>query len=184
MRRRLCIVVCALAPAWALTLSLAAAAPAATQTAFLVADGLEGESTNAKFTNAIDILSWSWGVANAEGKTPVFQNFSVQKNLDRTSPRLLEYAAAGTVIPKAKLHVIKAGGDQQEFLRYCFAGVRITSLSGGGSSGSDQLAESVSFTYEFIVQRYARQKPDGTLDTPVFGGWNLLKNLVLPPGDC
>jgi type VI secretion system secreted protein Hcp len=183
MKRLFCVVLCAFAPVATAGLSLASAATA-TPTAFLVADGLDGESTNAKFTNAIDVLAWSWGVTNADGKSPLFQSFSVQKNLDRTSPRLLEYAAAGTVIPKAKLHVIKAGGDQQEFLRYCFAGVRITSLSGGGSSGVDQLVESVSFSYEFIVERYARQKPDGTLEPPVFGGWNLIKNLVLPPGDC
>ena len=183
MKRKLCLILCALAPAWALAALSPAAAPAAVS-AFLQAEGLEGESTNDKFPKAIDVLSWSWGVSNLDGKKPFFTSFSIQKNLDRTSPTLMEYAATGQVIPRAKLRVIKLGGDDSpEFLRYCFAGLRVMSIEQSGSSG-DSISESMSFSYEYIVQRYQQQNEDGSLTAPVFGGFDIVKNLILPPGDC
>jgi type VI secretion system secreted protein Hcp len=181
MKRKVWMVLCALAPAWALAAFSPAAAPAAVS-AFLEAEGFEGESTNAKFQKAIDVLSWSWGVTNPGGK-PFFTSFSIQKNLDRTSPKLMEYAGTAQVIPRAKLRVIKVGGDQQEFLRYCFAGVRVVSIQQSGTGG-DSISESMSFSYEHIVQRYSQQDPDGSLRPPVFGGFDTVKNLILPPGDC
>jgi type VI secretion system secreted protein Hcp len=181
MKRWLCVLLCVLLPA-----SLLPAAAAATTPAFLAVDGLEGESAVRGFEKTIEILSFSWGVSNAEVKKPSFTNVSVMKLVDKTSPKLMEHVAAGTLVPRAKLSVVESGGDgaQLEYLRYCFAGVRFTSDQTSWSMGGGRPIESVSFSYEYIVQRYSTQAPDGSQGDSVFGGWDTVKNLVLPPGDC
>ena len=56
------------------------------------------------------------------------------------------------MIPKAKLTVVKAGEDPVPYLRLCFTGVRLTSVSTGGSGGEDRLTENVTFAYATVVE--------------------------------
>jgi len=185
------IVLCVLAPAWVLTLLLPGAASTPAQavalagTSFLLeADGFQGEATNAKFSKAIDVLAWSWGASNADGRSPRFQDISFTKYIDRTSPSLMEYVGTAQTIPWAKLHVIKSGETEQEYLRLCFTGLHVKSVSSGGSFGEDRLTENVTFSYETIVQRYAQQKPDGSLDQAIEGSWDTTKNQKGTPAAC
>lgn len=181
MKRKLCVLLCVFVPAL-----LVPAAASAVADGFLAVDGLQGDSTVRGYEGTIEILSFSWGVSSAEVRKPSFSNLSVMKGLDRTSPKLMEYIAAGTVIPRAKLTLIVAGGDGvgPEYLRYCFAGVRFTSAQTSWASGAGRPTESVAFSYEYIVQRYITQTPLGSEGPSVFGGWDIIKNLVLPPGSC
>lgn len=181
--RKLRLVLCLLAPAWALAMLLPAAAPAATDM-YLQADGFQGESTASKYKDAIDVLAFSWSVSSGNHKAPNFQDLSFTKYTDRTSPTLLEYVATGKVIATAKLTVVKAGQTQSPYLRYCFTGLRVTSLSGGGSGGEDRLTENVTLSYSSIVEAYQQQRPDGALAAPVFGGWDLIKNLQYGDETC
>jgi type VI secretion system secreted protein Hcp len=182
MRRRR-IAVCTLAVLW-LAMLLPAAAPAA-QSFFLQADGIEGESTADRFENAIDVLGFSWGVSNDTRKAaPSFQNFSVTKYVDRASPVLLDYATGARQIATAKLTAVKAGRAPARYLRYCFTGVRVTSVSTSGDQGEDRLRENVTFSYATIVEAYQRQLADGTLQAPVFGGWDLIKNVQYGDPSC
>ena len=178
LRRALCL----LAPAWAVAMLLPAAAPAATDM-YLQADGFQGESTASKYKDAIDVLAFSWGASNS-GKKPNFQDLSFTKYIDRTSPTLLDYLATGNVIAKAKLTVVKAGATQAPYLRYCFTGLQVSSLSSGGSGGEDRLTENVTMSYATIVEAYQQQRADGTLAAPVFGGWDLIKNLQYGDPTC
>src|SRR5215216_1866190 len=162
--RKLRIALCLLAPGWALAMLVPATAPAAVDM-FLEVDNLQGESTNDKFKDQIDVLAFSWGVSNPKSVKASFQDLNITKSVDRSSPRLLELVASGQATARAKLHVVKAGADQQEFLRYCFTGIRFTSLSTSGSGGEDRLTENVSFSYQTIVERYSRQNQDGSLQS-------------------
>ena len=181
MKRKLCVLLCVLVPAL-----LVPAAASAAADGFLAVDGLQGDSKVQGYEGTIEILSFSWGVSSVEVKKPSFSNLSVMKGLDKTSPKLMEHVAAGTVVPRAKLTLIVPSGDGvgPEYLRYCFAGVRFTSAQTSWASGAGRPTESVTFSYEYIVQRYIGQSPDGTLTPPVFGGWDIIKNLVLPPNSC
>jgi len=186
------VVLCVLAPAWVLTLLLPGAGSTPAQavsqsgTTFLLeAEGFQGEATNSKFSKgAIDVLAWSWGASNSDARSPNFQDISFTKYIDRTSPSLLEALGTGQTIPSAKLHVIRSGDTQQEYLRLCFTGLHVRSISSGGSSGEDRLTENVSFSYDTIVQRYQQQKPDGTLDQAVEGSWDTTKNQKGSPAAC
>jgi type VI secretion system secreted protein Hcp len=141
------------------------------QTMFLALDGVPGESQVEGFENTIEIGSYSWGVT--AGNPPSFSNFSVVKLVDRASPKLLVRAAKGTVIPGGRLSVIKAGGEQVEYLTYCFSQLRVKSVKGVGEDGApDSLQESVAFSYRAIVERYRQQSPAGGVLAPIFGGWD------------
>src|SRR5215212_6061799 len=109
------VVLCVLAPAWVLALLLPGAASTPAQalpqagTSFLLeAEGFQGEATNSKFSKAIDVLAWSWGASNDDGRSPRFQDISFTKYIDRTSPSLMEAVGTGQTIPSAKLHVIRS----------------------------------------------------------------------------
>jgi type VI secretion system secreted protein Hcp len=189
--RKLRILLCVIAPAWALGALLPASAPAA-QDMFFQADGLLGESQSDKYKDAIDVLAWSWGASNAISATSgltstgkaTLQDLSLTKYVDRTSPVILSNLVTGKVIPKAKLTIVKAGENPLPYLRLCFTGVRLTSMSTGGSSGEDRLTENVGFGYATVVEAYQQQLAGGTLGPTVFGGWDLINRLQYRDETC
>ena len=182
------MILCTVVPALVLGALVPASAPAAIDM-YLELDGVPGESQHGKNQDAIDVLAWSWGMSNSSsfGATSVgktnFQDISITKYIDRSSPVMLTTLATGKVIPKAKLTVLRAGDPPKPYLRLCFTGVRLTSLSTGGSGGEDRLTENVSFNYATVVEAYAHQKADGSVAT-VFGGWDLLKNIQYGDPTC
>ena len=175
MRRKLRIALCVIAPAWMLGALLPTSAPAAVDM-FLEVDGLRGETRDSKYKDAIDVLAFSWGLSNSGGK-PNFQDVSVTKYVDRTSPTLMEMVASGKLVATARLTVRKPGETPIDYLRYCFTGLRFGSLTSGGSGGEDRLTENISFNYATIVERYTPQDELGKPLPAIFGGWDLVKNL-------
>jgi type VI secretion system secreted protein Hcp len=152
----------ALGLACALPVALPAAAPADT----FVLDVEE---------QAITVSTFSWGVAKS-GKVANFSDVNITRNADAFSPRLLELVASGAAIPNATLSGFRPDGEL--YLRYCFTGVRFTSLQTSGRTGGSGVPdESVSFSYGTIVERFSPQNPDGSLGTPVFGGWDVIRNI-------
>ena len=126
------MMLCTVVPALLLGALVPASAPAAIDM-YLELDGVPGESQQGTNHDAIDVLAWSWGMSNssstASAGKPNFQNLSFTKYIDRSSPVMLTTVANGKVIPKAKLTVLRAGEKPQPYLRLCFTGVRLTSLS-------------------------------------------------------
>jgi type VI secretion system secreted protein Hcp len=153
---------------------------------FLKLDGIDGESTDDKHKNEIDILSFSWGLANATsgagrggagaGKA-VFQDFHFTTNVNKASPKLFLACAMGQHIKEAKLTCRKAGREQEEFLIVKMTDVLITSYQQGGASESDVVpTDQLSLNFAKIEVEYFPQKPDGTLDAVVKAGYDLKKN--------
>ena len=82
-----------------------------------------------------------------------------------------------TISPKSVLTCRKAGGNQEEFLKYTFSDVLISSYQTGGSGGSDIVpTEQISFNYAKMEVEYKEQKADGTLGGAVKSGWDLKAN--------
>ena len=139
---------------------------------FLKIDGIPGESKDSKHKDEIDIISWSWGESQTgtssfgggggSGKISM-QDFHFTMKVNKATPKLQEACALGTHIPKAIMTVRKAGKEQQEFLKYSFFDLLISSYQTGGSEGQDVPTESVSFNYSKMEIMYKEQKADGTL---------------------
>ena len=135
-------------------------------------DKIKGETQDSvqKAAGDIDVLAWSWGASNAgsfhsgggggAGKAN-FQDISITKYLDKSSPALLIALAKGTHVPTAKLLVRKAGEGQQKYLEMTFTKVLVTSLSTGGSGGEDRLTENLSLNFAEVKFEYFLQDEKG-----------------------
>jgi type VI secretion system secreted protein Hcp len=179
--RRLVLLLCVLVAASLLAIPAAATA----DDYFLQVPGVQGDSTDLAFVGAIGVNSFSWGVANPDNKVARFSNFQFTKNVDRSSPRLLQLVANNQVIPMTvKLSAVRSSAERQVYRALCFTGVQFTNLQSGASTGSSTPSESVSFSYSAVVERFSPQNPDGSLGTPILGGWDLLKNLPFAGASC
>jgi type VI secretion system secreted protein Hcp len=153
---------------------------------FLKIDGIEGESQDGKHKGEIDVLSWSWGETQTgthaggggggAGKV-VMQDFHFVMNVNKATPKLILACASGEHIPKAVLTCRKAGKEQQEFLKYTFSDLLVSSYQPGGSGSGDIVpTEQVSVNYAKMEVEYKEQKTDGSLGGAVKSGWDLKKN--------
>jgi type VI secretion system secreted protein Hcp len=134
---------------------------------------IKGESPDDKHKDEIEVLSFSWGVANpanvgggggGEGKA-TFHDLSFTHNIDKASPRLLQACATGSHLKEATITHRKAGKALQEFLIIKMNDVIVTSVSLGDSGAGG--SESVSLAFAKVDFEYKPQKPDGSLDAGV-----------------
>jgi len=140
---------------------------------FLKLTGIQGDSTDSKHKDEIEVLSWSWGVQQSgtmahgggggEGKA-AFNDFNFTHHVDKASPVLLKACATGEHIKEATITVRKAGKGQQEFLILKLTDVLITSVNPSGSGDSAATAESVAMQSSKVDLEYKPQKADGSLD--------------------
>ncbi len=141
---------------------------------FLELDGIKGEAQDKTHKDHIDILAWSFGVSNS-GTTHMgtgsgagkanFQDISITKFVDKSSPVLMQHSILGKHITKGKLYVRKAGGKPLEYIVYSLNDIIVTSVSTGGSGGEDRLTENVSLNFRQMKFVYTPQKPDGSADS-------------------
>ena len=149
---------------------------------FLKIEGIEGESQDHKHKGEIDVASWSWGEMNAgshaagggggAGKVSM-QDFHFCMGVNKAAPKLLLACATGEHIKKATLTCRKAGKEQQEFLKYTFTDMLVSSYQTGGSGGNVMASEQISMNYAKIEVEYKEQKADGSLGGPVKAGYDL-----------
>jgi type VI secretion system secreted protein Hcp len=152
---------------------------------FLKIDGIKGESHDSKHKDEIDLESWSWGESQSgthsagggggAGKVSM-QDFHFTMRVNKASPSLLLACASGEHIPKAELTCRKAGKDQQEYMKFKFSDLLVSSYQTGGHEGSLVPTDTISMNYSKIEHGYAMQKPDGTLDGMTWKGWDLKLN--------
>jgi type VI secretion system secreted protein Hcp len=151
---------------------------------FLKIGDVKGESKDSKHPDEIDVLSWSWGVAQTgnvgmgggggAGKAN-FSDLSFMHALDKASPVLMKACAMGDHFDLATLVSRKAGKGQQEYLIVKMKEVFITSVQPSGSS--EHPMESVSISFGHVDLEYKPQKADGSLDAGVHFIYDIKKNL-------
>jgi type VI secretion system secreted protein Hcp len=156
---------------------------------FLKIDGIPGESHDDKHKDEIDLLSFSWGETQtgtsaggggAGGGKVSMQDFHFVMKVNKATPKLILACATGEHIKQGILTCRKAGKEQQEFLKYTFSDLLISSYQTGGSSSGDEIPmEQVSFNYSKMQIEYKAQKADGSLDGPVKAGYDLKLNKVV-----
>jgi type VI secretion system secreted protein Hcp len=152
---------------------------------FLKIDGIDGESTDDKHKNSIDVESWSWGETQmgshfergggGAGKVQM-QDFNFVMKVNKASPKLLLACASGEHIKKAVLTCRKAGKDQQEYLKIVMSDLLVSSFQTGGSMGAIVPTDQISLNFSKIEYEYKAQKPDGSLDGAIKAGYDLKLN--------
>ena len=154
---------------------------------FLKIDGIEGESQDDKHKTEIDLESWSWGETQSgthaagggggAGKVSM-QDFHFVMRINKASPKLLLACASGQHIKTAILACRKAGGKQEEFLKYTFSDLLVSSYQTGGSSNGDVVPlDQIALNFSKVEIEYKEQKPDGSLGGVIKSGWDLKKNV-------
>lgn len=152
---------------------------------FLKVEGIEGESTDDKHKNEIDVMSWSWGETQSgtaghgggggAGKVSM-HDFQFTMRVNKATPKLMLACATGQHVPEAKLVCRKAGGEQEEYMAVTMSDLLVSSYQTGGSAGDAVPVESITLNFSKIQVEYKSQKPDGTLDSPVKVGYDLKAN--------
>jgi len=153
---------------------------------FLKLEGIDGESEDKTHSKEIHIESWSFGEQQSgtmahgggggAGKVQMHDFHFVMKT-NSASPKLFLACASGEHIKKAVLTCRKAGKDQQEYLKWTFTELLVSSYQTGGSGSSDVLPlDQISLNFAQVEIAYKAQKADGTLAGELKSGWNLKQN--------
>lgn len=105
--------------------------------AYLKIEGIKGESQDSNHKDEIDVMSFSWGVAQSgsvvgggggTGKASP-EDFSFVVKIDSASPLLYKYLATGAHIREATLTLQRAGKEQTDYLKYKFEDILISSFA-------------------------------------------------------
>ncbi|HXM45621.1 MAG TPA: type VI secretion system tube protein Hcp [Bryobacteraceae bacterium] len=153
---------------------------------FLKLDGIDGESQDSKHKNEIEVLSYKFGSAQQGGSAygsgagsgkVQMEDFHFTMRVNKASPKLFLYHAGGQPITTAVLTCRKAGKDQQEFLKWTFSNVLVSSFHTGGSDGNSLVpVDEITLNFTSVVMEYKEQKADGTLGGAIKTGWDLKQN--------
>ncbi len=144
---------------------------------------IKGESLDDKHKDEIELLSWSWGVANGPrsmgsgggvGKAS-FHDLSFTHTIDKASPLLLRGCATGQHLKEATITRRKSGKAQQEFLVIKMNDVIITSVAEDDESGGSQV-ETVTLAFAKVDVEYRPQKRDGSLDAGIHFKYDIKAN--------
>lgn len=167
-------------------LLLSAASPtSAAIECFLRIDGATGESTSQDHLQDVDVLSWQWGASSSAtthasgggagiGKT-FFQDLSLVKYVDQSTPALMKAVATGGHFNRAILYVRVAGLKPVQFYKIVCENLIVSSLQIGGSGGQSRLTESITLNFQRFGIEYVRIDPKGSTSPAVSFDWDIAK---------
>jgi type VI secretion system secreted protein Hcp len=156
-------------PTSELSKSAVPTASAAAVDSYLQLEGINGESTESVHGNTgwIEIESWSWGVTNSgasaagtgagAGKVK-FDEFTITKTMDSTSPLLYQACASGTHYPSVTIEMNHVG-NSQGYLTITLSNVFISSFKTSGSG--DNPSETVTLNFQKIEYQYTNPSTTG-----------------------
>ena len=130
--------------------------------AYIKIGDIKGESTDAEHREWSELLSMNFSIVRdleaGSGRVtpPVAVTFDCAKEIDKSSPLLVEAMTKGTTIPTLIIHFTRPTGEGDEtYLKYELKNVLISSYSMNGSAAGDQRPmESFSLNYEEIKVTY------------------------------
>ena len=140
---------------------------------FMKITDVKGESRDRVHADEIDVLAWSWGLAQpgstgtgSIGRVSV-QDLSFTKFIDRSSMPLIAACFNNKRYNEAKLTVRSPGERPLEYLTITLKDCVITAVSTGGGNGEERLTESVTIHFASVTAEYRPQKADGSADAAV-----------------
>jgi type VI secretion system secreted protein Hcp len=163
--------------------------------AYMKISGIEGESTDHKHIDWIQLFSFSHGVSQPItssdtgriGQGSDHNDFSIVKVFDKASPKLALFCSAGARIPEVLLEICDPNRPSYYVMEYKLSDCIVSSVkTQGGPSplwkGDEVYAwatlplEEVSFNYGKIEWTYTT--PDGNT---VYAGWDVDANTPIDP---
>jgi len=160
---------------------------------FLKLDGIQGESTDDKHKNEINLTSFAFavgrggdgtgsaatapaGAASAKGRLLTLR---IDKIYDASSPKLFRAAATGQHIKSAVLTFRRSSDSDVEFLTYALSDVQVTSYDQGGKDGDERdlgsLEEEIGLTAANVHVTEQTVDSDGKKGPVVNADWTLPK---------
>jgi type VI secretion system secreted protein Hcp len=131
---------------------------------------IKGESHDTAHADEIDVLSWSWGMqgratlgGGTAGHKATVRELKIVKRVDSASTALMAALRSNEVITKAVLTLRKSGSTPLEFLKITIEQGRLTGLTieAGDKSGSPDVFEDLTFTFNKITVEYTPQGKEG-----------------------
>lgn len=136
--------------------------------AFLMIEGIDGESKDDKHKNEIDVVSFNWGTSQpglangapaSRDRNVSVSEISIVKHVDAATPKLLASSCAGATIPSAVLTVRKPADNQSgslEFLKIKMSDVMISSIAAEGNTQTEPMPlEQLSLNFSKVELTYA-----------------------------
>ena len=153
--------------------------------AFLKIDGINGESTNARHVNEIDVAAFKLGVLQSlvsgtggagTGKA-TFAPITVFKGIDSASPLLFLHCATGQHHPQAILTLADHG---KENFKVRLFDVLVTScdVNSNNLENSELPLETISLKYSKIEITFVPPTPKGTPGTPIIITFDVAGNVA------
>lgn len=155
---------------------------------YLKVDGADGEATDEKHKNWIDVESWSWGASQPQstatghgmGQARVtLHPLSVTARVNKGSNTLFLYCCNGKHIPKVVLEQTKAGESQQVYLKLTLEDAIIENFQTAGSGGGEVPMANFSFSAVKNKIWYAPQDEKGNVSGGDEKGWDVKENRKL-----
>lgn len=156
---------------------------------YLKLGDIKGESQDDKHKGEIELISFSFGVAQPGGSAVVgtgsgvgkaqFHEFEFTKRVDAASAKLMLACASGQHFPDVTLTCRRAGGTQAEYMKIKMEQVLVSGYTIGSGDGDykDTLPiDTVRINYAKIGFNYKAQNADGSEGANTQTGWDLLAN--------
>jgi type VI secretion system secreted protein Hcp len=154
---------------------------------FMKIDGIDGESTDKKYAKWFELHSFSHGVSQPSSGEPStggarsaercdHQDFTIQKDVDKASPKFFEYCCKGNHIKEITVVLCRMVGNvKQEYMKYVLKDSIVSSYQHSGSGGLP--TDSLSFNYGAIEWTYTElDHRTGQSKGEVAAGWDLVEN--------
>jgi type VI secretion system secreted protein Hcp len=125
-------------------------------------EAINGESTDAKHKNWIEIQSFEFSMAvpgSASGTSRrrgdvVVNDIFITKSVDKSTPKLMEALSSNKVIGEVIIEVVRPTGDKDTFYRYKLTNVLVTSYQSGGEATGLTVGDVLSLNFEEIKVTY------------------------------
>jgi type VI secretion system Hcp family effector len=124
-------------------------------------DKIEGEVTSKDHKGEIDVLSMDFGVSSSTTMlklgSPEFQDISITKYTDKSTPQLMHRLLAGQPISSAKIKFVETiNGKEVPVVTLELKDSLVTSHSSGSSNSQDQPTENLTLNFkQFSVETFS-----------------------------
>jgi len=158
-------------------------------TILLLIKDIKGNAMIDGYTDQIVIHSFSHAISLPMGMDatntertlgrPNFQEFTLSKSTDQSTPGLYAACAAGTKLGDATLSVGRnENGKFMLHMKYVLTNAMISSISTSGGGG---MGDTVSINFTQVTSEYTQQNTDSTKKGTASFGWDLTKNVAVSP---